>query len=70
MLGQVSSHLGKQIFIHTTHCISEKIPKEFQSSNVKSETRVLEEIVVEFIYTLGVEKNFQTVINVLVMRAV
>lgn len=53
-----------------THCMSGKIPEELQSSKVKSEIRMLEEIVRELLYSLGVGNTFSTMVSVPVIRAV
>lgn len=50
--------------------MSGKIPEELQSSKVKSEIRMLEEIVRELLYSLGVGNTFSTMVSVPVIRAV
>ena len=42
-----------------THRMAGKNSKGFQSSKVKSETRILEEIVGELVYSLGVGRTFE-----------
>lgn len=49
--------------------MSGKIPKEFQLSKVKNET-IIEEMVGELVYSLGVRNNFLTMVNVPLIRAV